>query len=656
MLAASRKKHPSLHAGKCRALVRHILRMDFLRARRLLFIVIGIMPFTLIASQQVLDASTSRSGASSDYLTWLLRNEEPISDAAPVAGSVTVASLPKEVMVRSFIPSDRRIEQPSTQPPVAIEDPRLRHLVQIEPTPRRLEFSGSRTVIERVRNGDTLSSIMQRYGVSLKTSLAMVWAAHQVFNHRGKSGLAQQFQPGKLIKLTFDQEDHIISLDYPVDDARTLHVFRGATGVFSAEMRKMSLGATAKRPSSAEFPIIAAKKRDIRGVRADKGNSGFFAHAARRVQDTIRQGDLLTSLLARHGISKTTAFQVAVGSKPVFDLARLMRPGNKIDLAMDEHGKLLGLSYAMPSDSLLWVIRSDEDHFTPRIQKKRYETRLKSASGTIRGDGSLFLAGRRAGISRAMVAQLVRLLEWDVDFARDVRVGDKFKVVYEAKYYKGRRESQGNILAAEYINQGHATRVIRYTDPSGNTGHYDPKGHSVRKKFIRAPVDFTRISSLFSKQRKHPIFGFTRAHKGVDYAAPRGTPVRASGDGRVTFVGMKGGYGNLVLLQHDDTYTTAYAHLEKFSRGLKVGKRVKQGDVIGQVGSTGNSTGPHLHYEVRVKGEQINPLSAQLPTSRQIPAKYAEDFRFHSARMLAMFKAGDTQLAELSLSRSARKR
>ena len=674
--------------------MQRIHRMGFFHARhRRAFIIIGIAVFVLmITAQRALDASTSRRGGASDYLTWLLRSEDSRSDTKPAPRSIVMASLPKKQSTEGYSslrnmaatgrpvprnmaatgrPVPRKINMAATGRPV----PRKNRAVTGRSSSQA--FSGSRAVIERVRAGDTLSSIMQRYGVSLQTSLAMVWAAHQVFNRSKTEGLAQQFQAGRLIKLTFDREDRVISLDYPVSHARTLHVFRGEDGSFSANLRKTPLGAVeVVRKPSARNPVhtiirslekdrasrakkkdgASRTKRENRVSRTNSNPSDFFKGAARQIQDTVRSGDFLTSLLARHGVTQATAFQVAKGSKPVFDLARTMIPGNKIRLGMDKNGRLMGLVYPMDEDNLLWLVRRDDTHFTPHIQKKKFETRLKRVSGGIREDGSLFLAGKKAGISQSMVIELARLFEWDVDFARDIRAGDKFKVVYEVKYYQGSPERDGKVMAAEFINQGRPIQVFRYTDPSGSTGYYDTGGRNARKMFIRAPVDFTRISSLFSKQRKHPVYGFTRAHKGVDYAAPRGTPVRSAGDGQVTFAKRNGGYGLLVLIRHNSTYTTAYAHLSAFSPGLKVGKRVKQGDVIGQVGSTGASTGPHLHYEVRVNKKQVNPLSVQLPTANPIPAKYREDFRFHRARMLAMLDAGEIQLAELSASHARERR
>lgn len=686
MLAAFKKKLHYPQTNVYRTSPAHIRNSIAARKRyRFVFIVIGIVTFAMIAAQKALDASTSRRGGASDYLIWLLRSEQPNPEVKPSQETTTiVASLPTHMATqpptRTEVHDIIRITEPAkakdiltasvkpihrtsvgTASMAATGQPVPRHKVappsaSIKPTPRTI-FSRSRTVIERVRRGDTLSSIMQRYKVPLKTSLAMVWAAHQVFDRRKTDGLAQQFQAGKLIKLTFDHENNVISMDYPVDDMRTLYVFREQGGSFSATIQEKPLSAveltTQPAPSKTKPRNVSLKNKEKeKKATASHSNEGlgFFSSAARHIEDKVRSGDFLVSLLARHGVSQVTALQVAKSSKPVFDLARSIRAGNSIRLGMDQNNQLIGLAYTIDSDKELWVVRHDDTQFKTHILKKRFETRLQRVTGKIRADGSLFLAGKNAGISQAMVVKLARLFEWDVDFARDIRAGDQFKVVYEVKYYKGKRQRDGEVVAAEFINQGRPIQVFHYTDPSGNSGYYDSKGRNVRKMFIRSPVDFTRISSLFSNQRKHPIHGYTRAHKGVDYAAPRGTPVRAAGDGQITYLKRKGSYGLLAVIRHNNTYSTAYAHLKSFAKGMRVGKRVKQGEVIAQVGSTGASTGPHLHYEVRVNKKQVNPLSVQLPTANPIPAKYKDDFRYRSTRMLAMLDVGEMQLAKLSRS------
>jgi len=253
------------------------------------------------------------------------------------------------------------------------------------------------------------------------------------------------------------------------------------------------------------------------------------------------------------------------------------------------------------------------------------ETREAHASGKIKS--SLFLAAQDAGISQNVIMELANIFGWDIDFALDIRKGDSFTVLYEELYRNGEKISDGKILAAEFINDGKAYRAVRYTNPQTNRSEYfTPDGKSMRKAFLRSPVDFTRISSRFTVNRYHPILHKFRSHKGVDYAAKRGTPVHAAGDGKVIFKGKKGGYGKVMIVQHGSKYTTLYAHLKTYNRKLRVGSKVKQGQTIAYVGSSGLATGPHLHYEFRVNGTHRNPLTVRLPVSSPVPKRYMADF------------------------------
>ncbi|MBF0127933.1 MAG: M23 family metallopeptidase, partial [Magnetococcales bacterium] len=294
---------------------------------------------------------------------------------------------------------------------------------------------------------------------------------------------------------------------------------------------------------------------------------------------------------------------------------------------------------------------------TARIEKKQLEVRLESIDGTIRNERSLFVAGKHLGLSKSQAIKLSGLFEWDIDFAHDLQPGDHFTIVQEGLFHQGKRVRDGDIVAAEFTNRGQLYRAVRYIDPNGNVDYYDKDGNNVRKMFIRAPMDFTRISSFFSKNRLHPILGYGRAHKGVDYAAPRGTPVRAAGDGVIDFIGYnRSGFGKLITVRHNDKYTTAYGHLNSFANDLRHGDRVKQGQIIGRVGSTGLATGPHLHYEVRVNDEQVNPLSIQKASLGPVDKKYLKDFRNQSSQLFALLnkrKTGDvTHLASLPRSQA----
>jgi murein DD-endopeptidase MepM/ murein hydrolase activator NlpD len=244
------------------------------------------------------------------------------------------------------------------------------------------------------------------------------------------------------------------------------------------------------------------------------------------------------------------------------------------------------------------------------------------ASGTI--THSLLSDGHNAGLSESITVQLATIFGWDVDFSSRIRPGDRFNVIYET-----RREDEltgHDIVAAEFINDGTTFRAFRYTDSRGITGYYTQDGRSVRKPFLRSPVNFTRISSPFSLARLHPVLNTLRAHRGVDYAAPTGTPILAAGNGRIVFMGTKGGYGKTIILLHGNTYSTLYGHMSRYAGGVEVGTTVHQGDVIGYVGQTGLATGPHLHYEFRIKGVHHDPVSVRLPEARPLPLQ--ERIRF----------------------------
>lgn len=261
--------------------------------------------------------------------------------------------------------------------------------------------------------------------------------------------------------------------------------------------------------------------------------------------------------------------------------------------------------------------------FTNRYTQKFNMMQLASAQGLI--DTTLSNAGRKAGLSEELLDQLTQIFAWDIDFATNLHPGDRFTVVYERGGFNG----ADDIVAAEFVNRGKTYKAVRYIDKEGFANYFTPDGKALQKAFLSTPVDFARISSGFNLSRHHPVLNRIRAHKGVDYAARTGTPVKATGNGQVSFLGRKGGFGQVVMIQHGDRYETVYAHLSKFRPGLSEGTTVRQGDVIGYVGQTGLATGPHLHYEFRVDGVHQNPLIAQA-TTNAIPVKQTELAEFRS--------------------------
>jgi murein DD-endopeptidase MepM/ murein hydrolase activator NlpD len=321
-----------------------------------------------------------------------------------------------------------------------------------------------------------------------------------------------------------------------------------------------------------------------------------------------------------------------------------VRPGQRIRIHVTADGDIEELVHERSSVASL-RIRASGDGFEAVVDEKPIEVRNESATTTI--NSSLFVDGQNAGLSDRVIMEVAELFNWDIDFARELRPGDRFSVIYEARFVDGEKYRDGDILAAEFVNNGKPYRAIRYRDPKGITDYYSPDGSSKRKAFIKTPVDFTRISSRFTKKRWHPILKRWRSHKGVDYAAPTGTPVKAAGKGKVTFVGRQRGYGKMIVVQHGDRYTTVYGHLSRFAKGLKKGRTVSQSETIGYVGQTGLATGPHLHYEFRVNGKHIDPLSHKLPTAMPLPKRYMADFKRHSEPLVEQLNLlGAPRLAE----------
>ncbi|MEW5788050.1 MAG: peptidoglycan DD-metalloendopeptidase family protein [Pseudomonadota bacterium] len=348
----------------------------------------------------------------------------------------------------------------------------------------------------------------------------------------------------------------------------------------------------------------------------DTGNFDYWR------EERIGRGDTLPELLARLGVNDadTRAFLSAAGEAK--SLARLA-PGRSVLARVTSGGQLMLFRY-LASDEMLVTVSRANGIFTAQEKQAVLETRLIMRSGDIQG--SLFGATDAADVPDRIASEMAEVFSGDIDFHRDLRRGDHFSLVYEAYYLDGQLIKSGRLLAAEFINQGKVSRALHFKDAQGREGYYTPDGQSLKRAFLKSPLPFSRISSGFSNARYHPVLKEWRAHKGIDYAAPTGTPVRAIADAVVNVAGRQGGYGNLVVLNHHGNYSSAYGHLSRFAKGVKRGTRVKQGQVIGYVGATGLATGPHLHYEFRVAGVQKNPLGLKLPTSYPLDPRSRSQF------------------------------
>ena len=326
-------------------------------------------------------------------------------------------------------------------------------------------------------------------------------------------------------------------------------------------------------------------------------------------EERIQRGDTIASLLARLEVDDPNAVKYLRTARNVRSLYQLV-PGRTVRAVTGGAGELVSLRY-LHGDGTELIVRREGMGFSTTEQPVTTETQLVMASGDIRT--SLFAATDSAGLSDAVAVQLADIFSSEIDFHRDLRPGDRFSVVYEARYSDGEAIRPGRIVAAEFTNDGQSYRAVYFQDSQGHGGYYTPEGKNVRKAFLRSPLEFSRITSGFTVSRLHPVLNVWRAHTGVDYGAPVGTRVRVTADGHISFVGRQGGYGNLVVVRHNNGYATAYGHLSGFAKGLRAGQRVSQGDIIGFVGMTGLATGPHLHYEFRVGGRHQNPLRFAMP-------------------------------------------
>ncbi len=364
------------------------------------------------------------------------------------------------------------------------------------------------------------------------------------------------------------------------------------------------------------------------------------------VEYTVQRNDTLDRIFRSVGVDMAALAELR-GRPEVRRALDVVRPGDIITFTHVD-GALQSLNRQISNTLTLSVARSG-DGFAVNYIENPLETEIVGRRATI--SSSLFEAGQDAGMSAETIMTLAnQIFGWDIDFALDIRNGDEFSVLYEQKYQDGQYVNDGRVLAAEFVNQGKTHRAVWFESQDGQVhGYFTPEGKGMRKAFLRAPLDFTRISSVFNPRRKHPISGRIRAHKGIDYAAPTGTPIWAAGEGRVEFAGRKGGYGNVVIVDHGKGISTVYGHMSRFGKSARAGRRVQQGDIIGYVGATGAATGPHLHYEYRVKGVHKNPATIPAPRT-EIPALYAAEFNTQTGSAFAKLNLtrGDAGVAQLA--------
>ncbi len=412
---------------------------------------------------------------------------------------------------------------------------------------------------------------------------------------------------------------------------RTGHLL-AAAGIASVSFFSM-VAAFGTAPST--FEIAASRQTVVERLapplaRVEDAAEEIFVH-----EERLQRGDTFASLTSRLGIVDVQALAYLRGDPAAGVIFRQMSPGKTVTARVTGEGKLVSLTFPLNGgkDLALVVERDGRGGFRASEQSVPTETRMVMKTAEIRS--SLFAAADAAGIPEGVAAALADIFGGDIDFHRDLRKGDRFAVLYESTHHLGRMVRTGRVLAAEFVNGGRTYRAVWFEDGEGRGGYYTPDGKSVRKSFLRSPLEFSRITSGFSSARYHPVLKEVRAHRGIDYAAPVGTRVKATGDGTVEFAGWQNGYGNVVILRHHGAHETVYGHLSGFAPGLRKGARVAQGDVIGYVGATGIATGPHLHYEFRVAGAHRNPLTVALPDAPPLAAQQLARFRNDSAPVLA---------------------
>lgn len=358
----------------------------------------------------------------------------------------------------------------------------------------------------------------------------------------------------------------------------------------------------------------------------------------------VQRGDTVAELLRRMNVEDLAATEY-LGGNPAAVPLRQLRVGKAVQAETGSDGGLLALRFINNSGDQI-VIEKTPGGFNTSTLPAQLEQRMFVRTGEI--TSTLFEATDEAGLPDATANQMVEIFGGDIDFHRDLRKGDKFTVIYEMTYSNGEPVSTGRIQAAEFINQGETFQVVHYQSDSKHSDYYTPDGKSVRKAFLRSPLEFSRVSSGFSLSRFHPVLGTWRAHKGVDYAAATGTKVKVTADGIVSFVGKQGGYGNVVMVNHQGRYTTVYGHLSRFASGLRRGQRLAQGEIIGYVGKTGLASGPHLHYEFKINGQQRDPLRVALPDAAPIVKVQLAAFQEATSGLIARLGLlRDVNLAKL---------
>lgn len=427
----------------------------------------------------------------------------------------------------------------------------------------------------------------------------------------------------------------------PGDGAARLSAVPAGTGEPAAD------GAAGRGGRTAGDPPGAAASQDLAAA-------GFVAvpqgpHGGPGVPDLkvatfiIKRNDSIYSILSGLGVEAAEIAKITRSARRIYDLRRI-KAGDELRV-VKRGERVERLEYRYDELEGLYVERAGQGRFEAGSYEVPHEIGHKVVSGVV--ETSLYEAGVEAGAAPKAVVAMTDIFAWDVDFATDMRRGDTFRILYETVAVEGEIIRMGRVLAAELVNAGRRYTAVYYEDGKGRGGYYDTEGRSLSRTLLKSPLRYSRISSYFSRKRFHPILKKYRPHHGIDYAAPAGTPVEAAGDGKVVFAGWRKGYGYFVKIRHNGIYTTGYGHFSRIARGVKRGARVRQGQVIGYVGSTGISTGPHLHYEVVYRGRLVNPLSIRSTPKRSVSKDERARFEARRDELLARLHGAPTVVASV---------
>ena len=411
--------------------------------------------------------------------------------------------------------------------------------------------------------------------------------------------------------------------DNPIDDR------------FTTESVLLELPTIGQEPTAIDLEAMTA--RDAQEIVKSPRPADNWSE----ISTQVKPGDNLALIFKRNGLSAKDVHMVST-SKPLGSRLKNIFPGHEMTFYVDDQRRLMRLVYSTgPLDTLEYQRNGNE--FVGQQLTSEPERLLAYRHGTI--DHSLFVASQRAGLSDALTMRLAQIFQWDIDFVLDIRPGDAFYVVFEELYFNGEFIGDGEILAAEFVNQGDAYRAIQYQRKAGGRDYFAPSGESMRKAFLRAPVEFSRISSNFNLRRLHPMFKRVQPHRGIDYAAPRGTPILAAGDGTVQTASRSKANGNYVVIRHGEQFVTKYLHLSKFGRHVRSGRKVEQGQIVGYVGATGYATAPHLHYEFLVNGVHKNPRTVSLPNAAPIEKTELPAYKIHTQQYAALLDNYKNQIS-----------